>query len=109
VEVLDQTWRLGPYIQGFGTFPWGSGLTGDASEYVTFSAHVAAPDPPMWWGQVLLLAQSSHPRLGRVMAWSHIQLFYHATKNSRVGTAFLYSSKGYPSFRVPTLIYMNMI
>jgi hypothetical protein len=36
------------------------------------------------------------------MAWSHIQLFYHATKNSRVGTAFLYSSKGYPSFRVPT-------
>jgi hypothetical protein len=36
------------------------------------------------------------------MAWSHIQLFYHATKNSRVGTASLYSSKGYPSFRVPT-------
>jgi hypothetical protein len=102
VEVLDQTWRPGPYIQGSGTFPWGSGLTGDASEYVTFSRHVAAPDPPMWWGQVLLLAQSSCPRLGRVMAWSHIQLFYHATKNSRVGTAFLYSSKGYPSFRVPT-------
>jgi hypothetical protein len=25
----------------------GSGLTGDASEYVTFSGHVAAPDPPM--------------------------------------------------------------
>jgi hypothetical protein len=37
------------------------------------------------------------------MAWSHIQLFYHATKNSRVGTAFLYGSKGYPSFRVPTV------
>jgi hypothetical protein len=56
----------------------------------------------MWWGQVLLLAQSSTPRLGRVMAWSHIQLFYHATKNSRMGTASLYNSKGYPSFRVPT-------
>jgi hypothetical protein len=54
----------------------------------------------MWWGQVLLLAQSSRPRLGRVMAWSHIQLFYHVTKNSCVGTAFSYSSKGYPSFRV---------
>ena len=79
----------------------GSGLTGDASEYVTFSGHMAASDPPMWWGQVLLLAQSSRPRLGRVMAWSHIQLFYHATKSSRVGTVFLYSSKGYPSFRVP--------
>jgi hypothetical protein len=37
------------------------------------------------------------------MAWSHIQLFYHATKDSRVGTASLYSSKGYPSFRVPTI------
>jgi hypothetical protein len=32
------------------------GLTGDASEYVSFSGHVVAPDPPMWWGQVLLLA-----------------------------------------------------
>jgi hypothetical protein len=57
----------------------------------------------MWWGQALLLAQSSRPRLGRVMAWSHIQLFYYATKNSRVGTASLYSSKGYPSFKVPTV------
>jgi hypothetical protein len=101
VEVLDQTWRPVPYIQGSDTFPWGFGLTGDALEYVTFYGHVATPDPPMWWGQVLLLAQSSRPRLGRVMAWSHIQLFYHATKSSRVGTVFLYSSKGYPSFRVP--------
>jgi hypothetical protein len=42
------------------------------------------------------------------MAWSHIQLFYHATKNSRVGTTFLYSGKGYPSFRVPTRT-MNML
>jgi hypothetical protein len=64
---------------------------------------MVAPDPPMWWGQALLMAQSSRPRLGRVMAWSHIQLFYHATKDSRVGTAFLYSSKGYPSFWVPTV------
>jgi hypothetical protein len=103
VEVLDQTWRLGSYIQGSDTSPWGSGLTGDASEYVTFSGHVAAPDLPMWWGQLLLLAQSSRPRLGRVMAWSHIQLFYHAAKNSRVGTVSLYNSKGYPSFRVPTV------
>jgi hypothetical protein len=102
VEVLDQTWRPRLYIQGSSTFPWGSGLTSDASEYVTFSGHVATSDPPMWWGQVLLLAQSSRPRLGRVMAWFHIQLFYHTTKNRRMGTVFLYSSKGYPSFRVPT-------
>jgi hypothetical protein len=103
VGVLDQTWRSGLYIQGSGTFPWGSGLTIDVLEYITFSGHVAAPDPPMWWGQALLLASSSRPRLGRVMAWSHIQLFYNATKDSRVGTASLYNSKGYPSFWVPTV------
>jgi hypothetical protein len=74
-------------------------------EYITFSGHVAAPEPPMWWGQALLLAQSSRLRLGRVMVWSHVQLLYHATKDSRVGTGSSYSSKGYPSFRVPTYIY----
>jgi hypothetical protein len=36
------------------------------------------------------------------MAWSHVQLLYHATKDSRVGTVSSYSSKGYHSFRVPT-------
>jgi hypothetical protein len=50
VEVLEQTCRPGSYIQGSGTFPWGSRLTGDALEYVTFYGHVAAPDPPMWMG-----------------------------------------------------------
>jgi hypothetical protein len=79
---------------GVSTFPWGSRITGDASEYVTFSGHMAASDPPMWWGQVLLLAQSSRPRLGRVMAWSHIQLFYQATKNSHVGTVFYTAVRG---------------
>jgi hypothetical protein len=99
----EPTWRSGLYIQGSSTFPWGSGLTVDALQYITFFGHVAAPEPPMWWGQVLLLAQSSRPRLGRVMAWSHVQLLDHATKDSRVGTVSSYSSKGYPSFRVPTV------
>jgi hypothetical protein len=71
VGVLVQTWRFGPYIQGSGTLPWGSGLTVDALEYITFSGHVAASEPSTWWGRVLLLAQSSHPRLGRVTAWPH--------------------------------------
>jgi hypothetical protein len=95
-----EAWTVYTRVQHF---PMGSGLTVDALEYITFSGHVAAPDTPMWWGQALLLAQSSRPRLGRVMAWSHIQLFYHATKSSRVGTVLLYSSKGYPSFWVPTV------
>jgi hypothetical protein len=96
------TWRSGLYIQGFGTLPWGSGLTIDALEYITFSGHVAAPEPPTWWGRMLLLAQSSYPRLGRVTTWPHAQLPYHATKDSHMGTVSSYCSKGYPSFRVPT-------
>jgi hypothetical protein len=35
------------------------------------------------------------------MVWSRVQLLYHATKDSRVGTGSSYSSKGYPSFKVP--------
>jgi hypothetical protein len=64
VEVLDLTRRSGLYIQGSDTFPWGSGLTVDTLEFIIFSGHVVAPEPSMWWGRVLLLAQSSHPKLG---------------------------------------------
>jgi hypothetical protein len=104
VEVLGQVkleaWTV--WVRhGSDTLPWVSRLIVDALEYITFSGHMVALDPPMWWGQALLLAQSSRSRLGRVMAWSHIQLFYHVTKDSHVGTASLYGSKGYPSFRVP--------
>jgi hypothetical protein len=96
VGVLDLTRRPGLYIQGSGTFPWGSGLTVDTLEYIIFSGHVAAPEPSTWWGRVLLLAQSSRPRLGRAMVWSHAQLLYHMTRDSRVGTVSSYGSKGYP-------------
>jgi hypothetical protein len=78
---------LGPNLEVWTVYTgvWhGSGLTVATLLYITFSGHVAAPDPPMWWGQALLLAQSSRLRLGRVMVWSHIQLFYHVTKDSRV-------------------------
>jgi hypothetical protein len=105
VEVLDQPWRSRLYIQGSDTLPWGSGLTVEALGYITFSGHVAAPDPPLWWGQALLWTQSSRPRFGRVMARSHTQHHYHAAKRYCVGTASLYSSKGYPSFRIPTSTY----
>jgi hypothetical protein len=87
-EVLDLTRRFGLYIQGSGTIPWGSGLTIDTLEYTIFSGHVAVPEPSTWWGRVLLLAQISCPRLGRAMVWSHAQLLYHATKDSRVGTGY---------------------
>jgi hypothetical protein len=103
VEVLDLTRRFGLYIQGSSTFPWGSGLTVNTLEYIIFSGHVRASEPSTWRGRVLSLAQSSRPRLGRAMVWSHAQLLYHATKDRRVGTATSYSSKGYPCFRVLTV------
>jgi hypothetical protein len=53
VEVLDLTRRSGLYIQGSGTFPWGSESSVDTLEYIVFSSHVAAPEPSMWWGRVL--------------------------------------------------------
>ena len=37
VGVLDQLGGSRLYIQGSGTFPWGSGLTVDALEYISFS------------------------------------------------------------------------
>jgi hypothetical protein len=60
--------------------PVGVRTTVDALEYITFSGHVAASDPPMWWSQAPLWTQSSRPGLGRVMAWSHTQHFHHVTK-----------------------------
>jgi hypothetical protein len=53
VEVLDLTWRSGPYKQGSNTFPWGSGPTADTLEDIVFSGYVAASEPSAWWGRVL--------------------------------------------------------
>jgi hypothetical protein len=100
VEVLDHTRRPVLYIQGSGTLPWRFGLTDDALVYISFSGYVAGPKPSTWWGQELLLVQGSHPKLGRVTTWPNTYLLYQVAKDSRVGTASSYSSKGYPSFRV---------
>jgi hypothetical protein len=52
-EVLDLARRSGLCIQGSDTFPWGSGPTIDTLEYIVSSGHVAALEPPTWWGQAL--------------------------------------------------------
>jgi hypothetical protein len=67
VEVWDQPRRSGLYIRGFGTNLGGPDCisrgpgptlgvrtTVDAMEYITFSGHGAASDPPMWWSLTLL-------------------------------------------------------
>jgi hypothetical protein len=66
VEVLDLARRSGLYIQGSGTFPWGSGPTIDTLEYIIFSGDVAAPEPSTWWGRVL-----STTRL-EIVAWHRV-------------------------------------
>jgi hypothetical protein len=53
MEVLDLAQRSRPYMQGSGTFPWGSGPTVDTLEHIVFSGHVTAPEPSTWWGRVL--------------------------------------------------------
>jgi hypothetical protein len=53
VEVLDLTRGFGLYMQGSGTFPWGSRPTVDTLEDIVFSGHVAALEPSMWWGRSL--------------------------------------------------------
>jgi hypothetical protein len=68
VEVLDLVWRPGPYMQGSGTFPWGSGPTVDTLEDIAFSGHVAAPESSTWWGRVLQLEIAARaPRLYTVV------------------------------------------
>jgi hypothetical protein len=51
VGVLDQPGGLDRIYRGPALSHGGSGLTVDALEYITFSSHVAAPEPSTWWGQ----------------------------------------------------------
>jgi hypothetical protein len=67
VEVLDLTRRPGLYIQGSNTSAWGSGPAGDAPECAALWTR-GGTGPAQVVRSVLLLAQSSRPMLGRVMA-----------------------------------------
>jgi hypothetical protein len=75
MEVMDLARRSGPYVQGSGTFPWGSGPSVDILEYIVLSSHVAALELSTWWGSGVV---------------------HHATRDSRASTVSSYCSKGYP-------------
>jgi hypothetical protein len=64
VEVLNLARRSGLCIQGSDTFPWGSGPNVDTLEYIVSSGHMAAPEPPTWWGRALFAA------LLKIAAWT---------------------------------------
>jgi hypothetical protein len=71
VEVLDLARRSGPYMQGSGTLPWGSGSTDYTLEDFVFSGHVVAPEPSTWLGWVLFASRleiaARAPRLHTVV------------------------------------------
>jgi hypothetical protein len=103
VEVLDQLWRPRLYIQGSGTLPWGPG-----SLLISWSI---SPSLDTWrlrtrpCGGVRRCYGPIVVTRGRGESWlgpTH-NIFPTRLRNSRVGTASLYSSKGYPSFTVPTV------
>jgi hypothetical protein len=92
VEVLDQTWSPDPIYRGPApshggpdllVIPQSMSLSLDTWRHRT---HPCGGVRCCCWPRVVARG------LGRVMAWSHIQLLYHATKNSCMGTASLYSS-----------------
>jgi hypothetical protein len=82
VEVLDLTRGSGMLIQGSSTFPWGSGPTVDTSEGIVFSGHVAALEPPTWWGRVLLITRleiaARAPRLHTVVRGTPVPGYRHS-------------------------------
>jgi hypothetical protein len=79
-EVLDLARRSGPFVQGSGTSPWGSGPT-----VVTLENRLFWPHGDLGVNHVV--------GLGAV---------YHAARGSCMGTAPSHCSKGYPCFWVPT-------
>jgi hypothetical protein len=80
VEVWDQPWGSELYIRGSGVLPWGSGPPLTPWSISPSLDMWRLWTRPMWWSRALLWTQNSRLRLGRAVAWSHTQHFYHATK-----------------------------
>jgi hypothetical protein len=103
MEVLDQPWRSGLYSRGPALShwgpnsllrPWGISLSLDTWRLRTCPC-----------GGVRRCCGPRVVAQGWGESWlgpTHIT-FTTRLRDSRVGTASLYSSKGYPSFRVPTI------
>jgi hypothetical protein len=83
-EVLNLARRSGPYIQGSGTFPWGSRPTVDTLEDVVFPGHVVAPEPSTWWGRMLFTTRleiaARAPRLHTVVRGTPVSRYRHLPK-----------------------------
>jgi hypothetical protein len=82
VEVLDLAWRSSLYMQGSGTFPWGSGPTVDTLEDIVFSGHMASLEPSTWRGRVLFTTRleiaARAPRLHTVVRGTPVSGYRHS-------------------------------
>jgi hypothetical protein len=103
------TWESRPYsegsglcVQGSDAFSWRSGPTDSILEYITSSGYVASLGPSTWRSRVLPWALSSRPCLGRAALGPTHGTSATRLRDSCVGSSSLYSSRGYPSFGVPT-------
>jgi hypothetical protein len=96
VGVLDLTRRSGTHIQGSDTFPWGSGPTVDALEYIIFSGHMAAPKPSTWWGRVLFATRLEiaawAPRLHTVVRGTPVSGYRQAGMDHSYSPAIIHGA-----------------
>lgn len=101
-EVQDQPWGSGLHIRGSGALPWGSGPL--------LTPWSISPSLDKWrlrtrpcggvgccCGPKVAARDWGESWLGPTHSTSTTRL-----RDSRVGSSSLYSSRGYPSFRVPT-------
>jgi hypothetical protein len=101
--VRDQPWGSRLYIRGSGALPWGCGpLLTPWSIPPSLDTWRLRTHPRGGVGRCcgprIAACDWGEPCLGPTHSTSTTQL-----RDSRVGSSSLYSSRGYPSFRVPTV------
>jgi hypothetical protein len=107
--VRDQLWGSGLYIRGSGAHPWGSGPL--------LMPWSIPPSLDTWRLRTLPRGGVGRCCGPRIAAWDWGEPWLGPTqstsfswlRDSHVGSSSLYSSSGYPSFRVPTGGYCRPI
>jgi hypothetical protein len=100
VSAWTPHWGVWKPSQGSGLHPWRSWTLPGGPAYIyrgSAPSHGGSNSLMMPWS-ILPLRPRGAPGAVHVVGLGAV---YHATRDSRVGTASSYCSKGYPCFRVP--------